>query len=357
MVAPEFAIEGTFFQTDRLSGIARVWMNVLAEWRRDGFLDRVVLFDRGGTMPEISDARREILPARDCTSIEDEPELLQAWCDRVGVRAFCSTYYAYPARTPSVALIHDMIPEILGFDLAEPMWREKHALIARARGFVCVSHNTRCDLERLEPEAAARPIAVAHPGIDPAFTSGEPVDPPSRLEDLGVARDYVVFIGRPSGYKGFETLFYAVASLPAEARPQIVVVGPEDAPAIYAEYLGPGGIVRIHATDDGIRLLLAHARAYVAPSRYEGFGLTVLEAMASGCPVVCSDGGSLPEVAGDAALVLPVGDAAAFAAAIDGVRDLRVRNALIARGLRRAGTFSWRPLADVLREALEAAAA
>lgn len=357
MAVPEFAIEGTFFQMDRLSGIARLWRNVLDAWREDGFLDQVVLFDRDGTMPDLPGVQRDILPLRDCVAIEAEPEFLQERCDRLGVRAFCSTYYAYPARTPAVALIYDMIPEILGFDLSEPMWREKHALLARAGRIVCISHNTRRDLERLVPEAAARPIAVAHPGIDPAFTSGEPVDPPSRLEDLGVARDYVVFIGRPSGYKGFETLFYAVASLPAEARPQIVVVGPEDAPAIYAEYLGPGGIVRIHATDDGIRLLLAHARAYVAPSRYEGFGLTVLEAMASGCPVVCSDGGSLPEVAGDAALVLPVGDAAAFAAAIDGVRDLRVRNALIVRGLRRAGTFSWRPLADALREALEAAAA
>lgn len=353
---PCFVIEGAFFEMNRTTGIARVWMNIFAEWRKDGFLDQVVLFDRGGTLPDIPGARVERLPGRDLDHrLEVEPEFLQSWCDRVGALAFCSTYYAYPSRTPSVALVHDMIPEILGFDLSAPPWREKRALLDVARRFVCVSHNTRRDLERLVPSVRERPIAVAYPGIDTAFIEGE-VESPERLRSLDVAAEYIVFIGAPRGYKGFDTLIQAVLMLPEAERPQIVLVSGWDADAGLVEPLGPQGVRRLYLTDAGLRLLLSNALAYVCPSRYEGFGLTLIEAMACGCPVICSDGGSLPEVAGDAALVVPVGQAQSFAGAIVDVRDFRVRNHLIARGLRRAAGFSWRPLATALRAALEAAA-
>jgi glycosyltransferase involved in cell wall biosynthesis len=95
--------------------------------------------------------------------------------------------------------------------------------------------------------------------------------------------------------------------------------------------------------------LLAGAAVFVYPSRYEGFGLPPLEAMACGVPVVATAAGSLPEVLGDAALLVPVGDPPALAAAIDRVlTDDALRAGLIEAGRRRVESFSWRAAGDAL---------
>ena len=95
--------------------------------------------------------------------------------------------------------------------------------------------------------------------------------------------------------------------------------------------------------------LLAGAAVFVYPSRYEGFGLPPLEAMACGVPVVATAVGSLPEVLGDAALLVPVGDPPALAAAIDRVlTDDALRAGLIEAGRRRVESFSWRAAGDAL---------
>jgi alpha-1,3-rhamnosyl/mannosyltransferase len=94
--------------------------------------------------------------------------------------------------------------------------------------------------------------------------------------------------------------------------------------------------------DPVLRALYAGAGAFVFPSRYEGFGLPPLEAMASGTPVVCSDATSLPEVVGDAALVFPAGDVTAAAGAILRLLDDdSLRASLVSAGRERAALFTW----------------
>ena len=107
------------------------------------------------------------------------------------------------------------------------------------------------------------------------------------------------------------------------------------------ERLGLGDRVEItgHVTPDELAALYRGAACLVHPSRYEGFGLPVLEAMASGTPVVASAAGSLPEVAGDAAILVEPGDPAALAAGIE--QAIAERDRLVAAGLERASRFSW----------------
>jgi glycosyltransferase involved in cell wall biosynthesis len=96
-----------------------------------------------------------------------------------------------------------------------------------------------------------------------------------------------------------------------------------------------------------LAMLLSAARVFAFPSRSEGFGLPPLEAMACGTPVVCTTGGALGEVVGDAALTAPPGDAATFAAQLArALDDEPLRETLRARGLARAATFTWARTAE-----------
>ncbi len=100
------------------------------------------------------------------------------------------------------------------------------------------------------------------------------------------------------------------------------------------------------------------AELFVYPSRYEGFGLPVVEAMACGAPVLCSDAPGVAEVAGDAAWQAPTGDVGAWVAAMTALaRDAAMRDQLRTSGLKRATQFSWRQAAEITCEAYRSAAA
>jgi alpha-1,3-rhamnosyl/mannosyltransferase len=131
----------------------------------------------------------------------------------------------------------------------------------------------------------------------------------------------------------------------------LVVAGPEKDPALAHELRARGADVRGHVPAEELTRLYQSATALVLPSRYEGFGIPVLEAMASGAPVVISSDAALVEVAGGAAEVAADGD---FAGAI--TRVLADRDRYVQAGLERARQFSWRETArltaDVYRSVL-----
>ena len=149
-------------------------------------------------------------------------------------------------------------------------------------------------------------------------------------------------------HKNLLALIGALARLPAADRPVLVIPG---YPTAYeselrarAAALGVAGDVRFPAWLSSAELegLWSIARAFVFPSLYEGFGLPVLEAMARGVPVASSNASSLPEVAGEAALLFDPHDQAAIASAISRLlSDETLRGRLQARGLARSRQFTW----------------
>jgi glycosyltransferase involved in cell wall biosynthesis len=205
--------------------------------------------------------------------------------------------------------------------------------VRRADRVLTVSERTKRDLieEYGTPEGR---VAVTPNGVDTAFTSN------------GVRRDespYVLFVGALQPRKDPLTAIEALALAPATLR--LLVVGPDkgaeaDARAAVSR-LGLDGRVEFvgHVEKPELAALYRGAECFVLPSRYEGFGLPVLEAMASGTPVVTTTAGSLPEVAGDAAVLVEPGDPVALAGGIE--RALADRERLVAAGLERAGEFSW----------------
>jgi glycosyltransferase involved in cell wall biosynthesis len=162
------------------------------------------------------------------------------------------------------------------------------------------------------------------------------------------ARQVLLSLSAKRPHKNLAALIGALARIPAERRPLLVLPGyPTWHEAELRERAASAGVaddVRFLGWVSGAELegLWAIADAFVFPSLYEGFGLPVLEAMARAVPVACSNASSLPEVAGDAALLFDPHDESAIASAVecllgDPVEAERLRR----RGLNRAGQFTW----------------
>ncbi|MCW2614188.1 MAG: glycosyl transferase, group 1, partial [Frankiales bacterium] len=184
-------------------------------------------------------------------------------------------------------------------------------------------------------------VAVPH-GVDPAWSSAPPPDDALRRR-LGLPREYVVFVGTLEPRKDVATLLAAHRLLPD--APPLVLVGPAGwgARADVSGCVTPGFL-----SDDELRPVVAGASALVLPSRDEGFGLPVLEALAAGTPVVASDLPVLREVGGEQVTYAPVGDVEAFAEALRSV--LAGPGDAAARRSHAAG-FTWARCAEGHRAA------
>ena len=268
---------------------------------------------------------------------------------------------------PAIVTVHDLI------HLRFPV-RHRHVLaplyarvmlrlaVRRAHRLITVSESTRQDLvERL----GARPerIRVIPNGVGAPFepaASAETADP--TLDELGVSRPYFLFAGNPLPHKNLSRLLDAFAGLPPVlGRLVLVGIPPAARAAVDALCAAPGLGARVRVLAPVPALVLARlyqsATVVVVPSLWEGFGLAALEAMACGAPVIAATRGGLPEVVGDAGLLVDPTNVDALREAmytLAGKEPLRA--ALRARGLARARAFSWRHVAEatvaVYREAL-----
>jgi glycosyltransferase involved in cell wall biosynthesis len=290
--------------------------------------------------------------------VRGEQQLLPALARRAGcdlVHSLASTAPAH-GRFARVTTIHDlnylMVPEAhfgirgLGMRVLVPLAaRTSHRVIAD-------SASTRDDLvERLRvPEAR---IDIVPLGLgQPATAAATPATELRARLALGDRR-VLLSLSAKRPHKNLRGLLDAVARLDPAARPVVVLPGyptPHEAELrAHAESLGVTGDVRwlgwTNAAD--VEGLFAVADAFVFPSFYEGFGLPVLEAMARGVPVACSDRASLPEIAGDAALLFDPADPGAIATALRRLlADRAEADRLRAAGRARAARFTWERTAE-----------
>jgi glycosyltransferase involved in cell wall biosynthesis len=219
--------------------------------------------------------------------------------------------------------------------------------VRRSERVIAVSQSTREDLIELLGTPGDRVDVVPH-GIGTVRRS-EPMgegELRARME-LG-ERAVVLGLSAKRPHKNLSVLIGALARMPAEERPLLVLPGyptwHEDELRARALALGVDGDVRFPAWVSAAELegLWSLARAFVFPSLYEGFGLPVLEAMARGVPVACSNTSSLPEVAGDAALLFDPRDESAIEQALSRLlNDGELRGRLRQLGLARSAQFTW----------------
>lgn len=228
-------------------------------------------------------------------------------------------------------------------------WAVQHS-IRRADRIIAISESTKRDLVTLFG-AAPQNISVVYCGFDPAFSS--PYDR-AEIDALRARRHlpehFILFVSTIEPRKNIVRLVRAFAHAKRAARlpHHLVLVGArgwkyaEVEAAIEQEEITNDVTLAGYVPQEELPCWYRAADLFVYPSLYEGFGLPPLEAMASGTPVVTSNASSLPEVVGDAALVVAPEDEAALAdAIIRGVSDRALRDELKARGFAQANKFSW----------------
>lgn len=335
--SPTIIVDGVFFQLYK-TGIARVWRSLLQEWTDNGFAKHIIVLDRAGTAPAIAGIRYRLVPPYDYGRTDADREMLQQVCDEEGADLFISSYYTTPLSTPSVFMAHDMIPELMGVNLNHSMWREKHYGIQHASAYIAVSENTARDLVKFFPDTALDLVTVAKNGVDHKIFS------PASYEDInrfktkyGISKPYFILVGAGSGYKNSMLFFKAFAQLCSRQGFEIVCTGSGSLLETEFRNYTSGSIVHmLQLSDEELSIAYSGAVALVYPSKYEGFGLPVLEALACGCPVITSPNASIPEVAGEAALYVNDEDVDGLANALCEVQKPSVRKSLITAGLEQA---------------------
>jgi glycosyltransferase involved in cell wall biosynthesis len=221
------------------------------------------------------------------------------------------------------------------------------------------SHSTAHALASEFPQAAAK-VRVVHLAASPL-----PV-PCQRgaLRDLGITGDYILFVGTLEPRKNLPRLLqaFALMSAPARARAQLVIAGGtgwgrDDLAGLIARLgLGNRVVLTGYVDEATLSTLYAYALFFAMPSLYEGFGLPLLEAMSFGTPVLTSACSSLPEVAGDAGMLVDPLDVQSIAQGLSAlVLDDALRDGLAAHSKSNAAQFSWAKTAQQTLQVFEEA--
>lgn len=349
-------IDGVFFQLAK-GGISRVWASLLTRLVRvPGW--EIIFLNRGGH-PNIDGIRYINFPSYNGKNTASDSLLIERYARDVGADVFASTYYTTPTSIPSVLIVHDMIPEVLGFDLSSQWWQEKAIAIDYARQYLCVSDNTRRDLLRIHPYLDPARVHTQYCGIEGGiFFPRDKEEVACFRTRYGLERAYFVVVGsrkQHANYKNTSLFFNALKQMRTGDFDVVCVGGGE----MESDLLRGGGdwcsIRQFDFDDDELASAYSGAKALVFPSLYEGFGLPVAEAMACGCPVITTRHGSLGEVSGEAALYVSGDSPGEMAQAINEIMLNRQTAKLRALGLSRARFFSWDRMAEVLIGLLEAA--
>jgi glycosyltransferase involved in cell wall biosynthesis len=353
---PRVVLDGIFWQY-LSSGIGRVWENILREWVRSGFIDNVVVLDRAGTAPRIPGVHYWSIPRHSYSMTGLDSLNLDDVCRRLRADLFVSTYYSCTTTVPSFFSGHDMIPEMLGFPLQEETWHEKRRAILHAVGHSMVSRNSADDLEDLYPVVSQGSTYVSHNGVAPAFFRPRPDQIAAFRAKHGLAfRSYVLMVGERLGYGGYKNgglVFKALGSMPDNKAPTLICVGGHQEIEAELRELAPRlDVRRLALNDEELRACYGGAHALVYPSRYEGFGMPPVEAMACGAPAIVCRNSSLPEVVGDAAIFVDEDDPADLVRAIDQLLEESYRTTLVANGQKQARQFTFAATASKLQAAL-----
>jgi glycosyltransferase involved in cell wall biosynthesis len=255
----------------------------------------------------------------------------------------------------SIITVHDLTfllyPQFLTAESRRYYNDQIRWAVKRCDAISADSHATKADLTRLL-DVAPDKITVIHLGLEPVFSPDEPAGDgdAERLMRLKLAPGYLLFVGTFEPRKNVSGLLRAYAALRRRwpDAPDLVLAGRQgwlfDSMVVLIQELRLASCTHFLAevAEADLPALYRQAKAFVLPSYYEGFGFTLLEAMGCGTPAVVANRASLPEIAGDAAILVEPDDAESIADALyRTMTDNAQRAQMRQRGLERAAQFTW----------------
>jgi len=251
--------------------------------------------------------------------------------------------------------IIDRLPEYCRQEHWRGLWRKKYADFVSRRSadkYITVSHFSKQDICRFHGLSPER-VVVIYNAADLRFHKKLQAEHVTRVRDrYGLPPQYFLFLGGFDKRKNVVTLVEAYAQLPKDAPPLVLAGEHKWEFATVANRIAALGLMgRVLCpdaiADEDLPALYQGALALVHPSRYEGFGLQLVEAMASGVPVLASATASPPEVLDGCGLLFDPEDAAAIARQMERIaRDHDLRTTMAEKGRQRAQFFSWRKAAE-----------
>lgn len=222
------------------------------------------------------------------------------------------------------------------------LYRERRKSLEQATKIIAISQSTANDFLAIYPQIAADKISVIHLGVDDSFFQ-DTVTPP-----ISIQKPYLLFVGFRTGHKNFIRLLTAFGQSNLAQKYDLHVIS--SAPFNSAElevmrqyHLSNAVKLHGHVTEAELRAAYANAIAFIYPSEYEGFGLPILEAMASGTIVLTSNLSSMPEIGGDIALYADPFDVASLADGLQRTVGLssNERQQRMTQGIQWARSFTW----------------
>jgi glycosyltransferase involved in cell wall biosynthesis len=384
----KIAIHATPLVTRHITGIEQLTRNIVAQWTAiaqeheffmllEDHLPYQRDFDSGviDALPGNFHIIR-IHPERRFSTMERIESLLKPSATRPGGREPWDVFHSFAAwlpRSSSVPLVHTVHDLSCELDPQVRRTREggrqrdiHRSAVRRATRTIAVSQQTRDDIVALYNISPAQ-VEIIHNGINPTFT---PENNPEIHEHLiaqyHTDRRYILMVGSDIPRRNYQRVWLAMQEvLKTHPRLQLIMAGRNHwkQTAIYHQIHAAGYQTRVvfieSPSDQLLAQLYREALLTCCGSSFEGFGLSVLEAMACGCAVACSDMMSLRELAGDAVLYFAHDDVASMTEAISSLADdPEFRRQLRQRGLQRSTEFTWehsaKQLLTILGNALTA---
>lgn len=259
---------------------------------------------------------------------------------------FVPTYYdnyflKYIGNKPFVLTVHDMIHELHPdfFTGLNTLIEQKRELIFKANKIIAVSNNTKKDILSIYPEIDENKIEVVY-----LSHSINTLESKVRLE---LPERYILFVGERNGYKNFDFFLQSAAKILNEDKKLIVLcIGgrafTQTELDLFYKLNLQDQLIQYDALDKELFTIYNSASVFVFPSLYEGFGIPVIEAMASNCPVILTQASSFPEVASNAAAYFREGNSLELEEKLrDIIYNEETRNLYIERGVENSKRFSW----------------
>jgi glycosyltransferase involved in cell wall biosynthesis len=297
-------------------------------------------------------------------SLNDQPQLpldLFHSADPMGIMLGYDSPFRLFQGTPMTAVFYDLTPLVLAKEYLS-RWPVEAQVAYRSRltqlknrevTLLCISDHTRQDLIRYTGINPTRAEVISG-GLNQSVSSTtlDETEVANTLEKYKITRPFFLSVGGQESHKQFDMTLGAFVTLQSRFKCQLVVVGSLSDPwkVYYKKLAEEKGIPDVFFTGfisrEELQHLYSRSLALIFPSKYEGFGLPVLEAMANRCPVIACRSSSIPEVAGDAALLFSPEKPHEIAGMMYTIaNDGRLRNRLIEKGVSQAYKFTWEKVA------------